>query len=96
MQIDQDYSGSEQKPVLSTSVGAEGLTVTHGEDILLADGSERFAAEIVRCLDDPSLTTRLGVAGRRLVEERYGWEKLGEKLQGYLVQVAGGQADAQP
>jgi polysaccharide biosynthesis protein PslH len=61
-------------PVVSTSIGAEGIALRDGENILLADDPQAFAAACVRLLTDPALNLRLGAAGRRWVEERYGWQ----------------------
>jgi len=62
-----------RKAIVSTTLGAEGLAVTDGEDILLGDTADAFAAQVRRLLDDDTLGAKLGAAGRRLVEERYGW-----------------------
>lgn len=67
-------------PVVSTSVGAEGIAVTHEQDILLADSPDDFARACVRLLSEPELGARLGQAGRRLMEDRYGWEAVGRDL----------------
>jgi sugar transferase (PEP-CTERM/EpsH1 system associated) len=61
------------KAVVSTSMGAEGLPVRNGENIILADDPADFAQETVRLLRDPERRAELGRAGRRLVEEKYGW-----------------------
>jgi sugar transferase (PEP-CTERM/EpsH1 system associated) len=74
-------------PVVSTSKGAEGLEVTRGEDILIADTPEEFADAVLRLLDDRALRARLATNGRRLVESRYGWESIGEKLDQLLREV---------
>jgi glycosyltransferase involved in cell wall biosynthesis len=58
-------------PVVTTSIGGEGLGVVAGEHLLVADGAEAFAAEVVRLLRDPALRRRLGEAARRFAEERY-------------------------
>jgi glycosyltransferase involved in cell wall biosynthesis len=58
-------------PVVSTSIGAEGLDVTHDHDILLADTPEQFAASIERLVHDRALWERLSAAGRQLVAEKY-------------------------
>ena len=73
-----------RKAVISTAVGAEGLAVTDGVDIILADDPETMAAQIDRLCGDADLRTRLGGAGRALVEETYGWDSLAEKLRGFL------------
>jgi glycosyltransferase involved in cell wall biosynthesis len=61
-------------PVVSTTTGAEGLPVTHGKDIVLADDPRAMASEILGLLSTPSRRMALGVAARRLVEERYSWD----------------------
>jgi len=61
-------------PVVSTSVGAEGLAVTHGEDILLADAPEGLANAIADLCGSPERRAALGAAGRALVLRRYDWK----------------------
>jgi glycosyltransferase involved in cell wall biosynthesis len=68
------------RAVVSTSLGCEGLAVTSGQDILVADEPAAFADAVVRCLRDPALRARLGAAGRALVEQRYRWEAIGADL----------------
>ena len=63
-------------PVVSTSIGAEGLNYRNGENLLIADTSEAFAQAVVRLLTDPGLATRLGAVGRHTVEEYYDWHKV--------------------
>ena len=56
-------------PVISTSIGAEGLEVTDGTDILLADEpGDKFANAVLAVLQNPDLAHRLSQNGRRLVE----------------------------
>jgi polysaccharide biosynthesis protein PslH len=71
-------------PTVSTSVGAEGLSIADGTHLLLGDTPEAFARQVVRLLQDEALQRRLGVAGRRLVEESYSWQAVGRLLQNYL------------
>ena len=61
------------KAVVSTSMGAEGLPVRHGDNIILADDPADFARQVVDLLRDPLRRQRLGHAARQLVEENYGW-----------------------
>ena len=75
-------------PVVSTRKGAEGLDVTPGEDILIADEPNEFANAVLRLLADEALRTKLAANGRKLVQERYGWDRIGEKLNCFLCQVA--------
>ena len=69
-------------PVVSTTVGAEGIAVQDGEHLLLADTPDAFAKAVLRLLKDPALGERLGAAGRRLMEEQYSWEAVGRTLLG--------------
>ncbi len=68
------------KAVVSTSIGAEGLPVTSGTDLVLADGAEAFAAAVADLLRDPSRRRALGTAARRLVEARFGWPRIAEQF----------------
>ncbi len=68
-------------PLVSTTLGAEGLSVTHGRELLLADTAPAFASEVVRVLRDRDLGAELGRAGRRLVEERYDWRASARALE---------------
>jgi polysaccharide biosynthesis protein PslH len=68
------------KAVVSTSVGCEGLETVDGENILIRDRPEEFAAAVRMVLDDKPLRQRLGAAGRELVESRYAWDRIGHIL----------------
>ena len=63
-------------PVVSTSIGAEGLAVREGQNILIADRPAALADAIVRILHDPALAARLRENGRRWVEGRYDWRQV--------------------
>jgi sugar transferase (PEP-CTERM/EpsH1 system associated) len=62
-----------RRPVVSTPLGAEGLEVTPGVDILLGETARELADHVCALLTDPGLGERLGRAGRRLVETKYDW-----------------------
>jgi sugar transferase (PEP-CTERM/EpsH1 system associated) len=70
-----------KKPVVCTSVAAEGIALTHGETALLADDPERFASATVSLLQDGALRQRLGERGRQLVLDRYDWRAIYERLE---------------
>lgn len=76
-------------PVVSTRAGAEGVEVTDGEDIMLAEGPEEVAAKVVEVLRDPQLAAAIGERARQTVEEHYTWEKtlagLEEVYEGLVV-----------
>jgi glycosyltransferase involved in cell wall biosynthesis len=63
-------------PVVSTTVGAEGIAATDREDMLIADSAESFAEATVRLLQDRSLARRIGEAGRATVERSYDWRQV--------------------
>jgi sugar transferase (PEP-CTERM/EpsH1 system associated) len=80
--------------VVSTSKGAEGLEVTPGEDILIADEPTEFADAVARLLSDQALRVRLTANGRRLVKALYSWETCAQKLEQLLCQVVEQRKDA--
>ena len=59
------------RPVVATRVGAEGLDVTDGCDIVLADSAEAFADAVCDLLAQPARRRDIGARGRRLVEGRF-------------------------
>jgi glycosyltransferase involved in cell wall biosynthesis len=61
-------------PVVTTTVGLEGIQAQPGEDVLVADKAEDFAASVIRLLNDPALREQLSVNGRHLVERKYDWQ----------------------
>jgi glycosyltransferase involved in cell wall biosynthesis len=60
-------------PVVSTTVGAEGIETRPGENILIADTPAAFAQATVRLLQNPDKGQRLAQAGRRWAEQHYNW-----------------------
>jgi sugar transferase (PEP-CTERM/EpsH1 system associated) len=72
------------RPVVSTSLGSEGIAVSHGEHLLIADHSGSFAAAVLRLLDDPGLAAALSCRGRALVEQRYSWSAIVQQLETHL------------
>jgi glycosyltransferase involved in cell wall biosynthesis len=75
--------------IVSTTIGAEGLPVVHGEHILLADTPEAFAKATVTVLTQSPLRERLSRAARALVEERYGWAAATDVVDDVLRRVSG-------
>lgn len=75
--------------VVSSSIGAEGLPVTHDEDVLLADEPEEFASAVISLLADIERRRDLGKAARRLVEQKCSWNAVGAEFERILRQVAG-------
>jgi hypothetical protein len=67
-------------PVVSTTLGAEGLPIQDGETALLADGAGPFAAAVTRLLACNELRRTLGKAGRLLLDKEFTWETAWQKL----------------
>jgi glycosyltransferase involved in cell wall biosynthesis len=61
-------------PVVSTSIGAEGIVIEPERDILIADSPQAFAQAVIKVLRDPNLAHELGRNGRHTVGERYNWQ----------------------
>jgi glycosyltransferase involved in cell wall biosynthesis len=72
---------SMAKAIVSTTLGAEGIDVVPERDILMADDPESFAASVLRLLDDPELSARLGSSARRVAVERYAWSTAASRLE---------------
>ncbi len=76
------------KAVVSTTVGAEGLPVVHGEHLLLADEPSTFARNVIRLLRDVDRRRRFEHAARALVVGRYDWSAVAGELERTLIAFA--------
>jgi glycosyltransferase involved in cell wall biosynthesis len=77
-----------QKPIVSTSVGASGMEFSAGEEILVADEADGFAALINRTANDAALRSRLGANGRRRVETTYDRSRIGRAVYAFLERLS--------
>ncbi len=68
------------RPVVSTSLGCEGLNVQHEEHLLIADEPQKFAGSVVRLLQDDDLYNRIIVNARARVEAEYDWDVLAAQM----------------
>jgi glycosyltransferase involved in cell wall biosynthesis len=68
------------KPVVSTTIGAEGLPLTDGEHFLCADKPDTFATAIISLLLDKNRCRELGMAGQSLVREQFAWPVVTRKF----------------
>jgi polysaccharide biosynthesis protein PslH len=75
------------KPVITTSVGAEGINYTHGQNILIADTAEEFAKAVSRCVGDKQFSLQLGRAARKLIEEEYNNRKIIERMTSFYGKI---------
>jgi len=71
---------SMAKPVVTTSVGAEGIDIKNGEHLLIADNPQDFAEKTLYLLRHPEYATKLGNTGRKRMVEHYDWEIIGKKM----------------
>jgi len=78
-----------ERPVVSTSIGAEGLELAHGASVLFADDPAAFAARVVDVLQDARLAARLGTCGRQHVAARFDWDRIGEAARQLLASRIG-------
>lgn len=65
---------AQAMPVITTTVGLEGIDAIPEEDVLIADSPDDFVAQVVRLMQDEALQGRLAANGRRLAETRYDWQ----------------------
>ena len=69
------------KPVVSTTLGVEGIEVKDGENILIADTPEEFVKKIILLHKDKKLYEKISTNARKLVEEKYSWKTIAENLK---------------
>jgi glycosyltransferase involved in cell wall biosynthesis len=75
------------RPVVSTTIGCEGLDVVDNEHLMVADTPEQFAEKIERLLTDRQLFERISANGRKLVETRYDWDRIAEQLMDVYAEI---------
>ena len=68
------------KPVVVSSAGIHGIDVTPEKDIIVADDPEEFAERVIELLNDEKLREKIGTNTRKLMEEKYSWEKMADML----------------
>jgi sugar transferase (PEP-CTERM/EpsH1 system associated) len=72
------------KAIVATSIGAEGLPVTHERDIILVDEPEEFSARVIDLLKNPHKRHLLEHASRELVVRKYNWETVAAHFESVL------------
>jgi sugar transferase (PEP-CTERM/EpsH1 system associated) len=78
-----------ERPVVTTTVGAEGLPLTPGEHALFADDPALFAAHCVALLRDPARAAALGRAGGAFVRRTVGWDRVAAQFMTHCVNSLG-------
>jgi glycosyltransferase involved in cell wall biosynthesis len=69
-----------EKAIVSTSIGAEGLPVRDGDEILLADTPESFADAVIRLFQQENLATEIGRRAAATVREKFGWDTVADSF----------------
>ena len=63
-------------PIVSTTIGAEGVKYADGENLLIGDSANEFAAAVLRLLRSPDLADGIARTGRQTAETDYEWRKI--------------------
>ncbi len=75
------------RAVVATSIGAEGIDLMQGRDVLLADTPRTFADAVLRLLADPGEASALGRRGRQRIVQAYSWTASAARLEALLEEV---------
>jgi len=81
------------RPVVSTTLGIEGLDVTDGDNFIRADEGEAFASAILTLMNDDSMRTRIASAARQLMEERFSWSRVARQFEAICASVLDRRAE---
>lgn len=74
-------------PVVATPLGANGLDIEAGKNIMLAGNPEEFARSIIALLNDKTLRKTVVKGAQELVAERYNWDRVGQMMESVLEEV---------
>lgn len=74
-------------PVISTTLGAEGLDVNHDESILIADSDDAMIESVIRIIENEATRDHLIEAGRSLVFRKYDWSTVGNSLVTHYLEL---------
>jgi glycosyltransferase involved in cell wall biosynthesis len=72
-------------PVVSTSIGAEGLDIHNGKNILIADSPQEFADRCLELLSNPAASQQMAAAAWEMVSENYSWEIVAKRFEELLI-----------
>ena len=78
-----------RRPIVSTTIGAEGFPIADGRELLLADTPSEQARAVCSLLEDAPTRTRLGAAGRSFVEANYQWSAIMPRLEEVYRSIGG-------
>jgi len=72
---------AQAKPVVTTAIGAEGIEARDGEEIIIADSPQEFAEKTIYLVRHPHEAQQIGLRARKVIEEKYAWNVLEEKIK---------------
>ncbi len=81
-------------PVVSTTVGAEGLNIDHPVNIRIADDAENFAAQCLDVLTNRDEARRMSDTALHMVRSKFGWDQIAQRFEDILAGVASSRAAA--
>ena len=76
-------------PVVTTSIGSEGLEVIDCKHLLIQDDPYNFANAVLKLISDRQLWHQLQLNGRQLVEDRYDWTAIFARYEQQLIDMSG-------
>jgi glycosyltransferase involved in cell wall biosynthesis len=77
------------RPVVSTTIGCEGLAVVDGKHLFVADTSEQFINKTLRIIRDEGLRQHITSQGRELVVTQYDWDVIAHREMKIFEEIAG-------
>lgn len=69
------------RPIVTTTIGAEGLPVLPNKHALFADETEEFVEALVKVIENDEIAQTLATNGRRLVEEQFTWSTIAKQIE---------------
>lgn len=75
------------RPVVSTSLGADGIPATHGEHLMIADDAASFADACIRLLLNAEAARSMGQAAKRFADERYSWRSFVDHFTAWSAEI---------
>lgn len=80
-------------PVVSTSIGAQGLDLADGREILIGDTAAAFVGQTLRALNDADLRKRFAGAGIAVAQSRFDWPRIGGRLREIYARLGVGHGE---
>lgn len=79
---------SMKKPIVTTTIGCEGIDAVHGESAMIADEPEAFARNVVELLQNTELQRKLSANGYELARSCYDWSIIGNQIEAVYQNLA--------